>query len=107
NRLRGLPHQPKLGTLIGLREWVAGGRAGEPALRAYPQSIERYVLGRFIGATSQLIHALQDRRLAADEPKHRPFPARHEAKRREISRPRRIVFQQEMVDVRAGEEALC
>src|SRR5207248_3235006 len=93
--------------LIGLRERIAGGRACEPALRAYPQSIERDVLGRLIGAPSQLIHLLEDGRLAADEPKHRPSPARHEAKRREISRPRGVVFQKEMADVGAGEEALC
>src|SRR5262245_50178072 len=105
-RARSVHRQPQLRALVRLAQRIARRTAGEAALRADRQPLEADVLRRFVGAASQAIHAFKHGRLAADEPEHDALPLGHEAQRRKVARPRRVVFEQEVVRVGAREEAL-
>jgi hypothetical protein len=85
---------------------IAGGGARKTALRTDCQLIKRNMLCCFLDPVAQGVDSLEARALAADETKHDAFAARHEAQRCEVPRPRRIVFEQEVVGPGAGEEAL-
>src|SRR5262249_38311975 len=69
---------------------IAGGRAGEAALRRDGQPVEIDVARRLVGAPLEVVHPLQRRRLAADEAEHHALVLRHEAQRLEIARARRV-----------------
>src|SRR6202162_2812553 len=106
NRARGIHGEAELGALVGLGDRVAGHGGGETALWADRQPVEIDVFSRCVDALAQAIQALEHWRLAADQAQHDAFVFRHEAKRLEIARTRRVVFQQEMVDVGVDEESL-
>src|SRR4051812_1215915 len=63
------------------------------------------MLGRFADAAFECLDLFEYRDFAADQAKHDAFVF-DEAERFEVSRPLRVVFEQEVVGIRAGKELL-
>src|SRR5689334_21244110 len=97
----GIDDELELSPFDRLGDRVASDRGGKAALRADREPLEIDVAGRFLGAPLEIGDALQRRRLAADEPKYDAFVL-DETQRAEVAGARRVVFEQEMIDARAG-----
>src|SRR5919197_6697102 len=67
DRACGLDDQAELGALVRLAQWIAGNRAGEPALRADGEPVEIDIARGFLGAASEVVHPLQHRCTVADD----------------------------------------
>src|SRR5690242_14919580 len=99
----GIDDELELRPFVRLGDRVASDRGGKAALWADGQPVEIDVAGCFLRAPPEIGDALQRRRLAADEPEHDALVL-DETQRAEIAGPRRVVFEQEMIDARTGEE---
>src|SRR5712691_12624684 len=106
DRTRRRDHQRKLRALVLLGERVSRDARGETALRADGEPVEIDSAGRFFDSTFQCVQALQRRRFAADEAEDDALAVRHEPQRPKVARARRVVFEEEVIDVGAGEEPL-
>jgi hypothetical protein len=106
NPRRRFDHQAKLRALVGFAQWVASDGARESALRTDCEPIAIGKLGRLVNAARERIQVFKRRRLAANKAEHHALVLRHEPERLEVTRARRVVFEQEVADIRAGEEAL-
>src|SRR5262249_30582769 len=104
DRVRGLDGQPQLRALVRLGERVAAGAAGEAALRANGEPLGGDIFRRFIDAPLQAIERFEHRHFAADQPEHDALSLRDEAQRCKVAGSRRVIFEQEMVCVRAREK---
>ena len=106
NCLGRLHDQRQFGTLIVFGEGIPGDSAGEAALRADGKTIEINIACRLVRPPLQCFQAFEYRCLGAYETEHDAFVFRHEAKRFEITRARRIIFEQEVIDVGIRKKAL-
>src|SRR5262245_13037703 len=93
DRLGGLHPQPQLGAFVLFAQRIAGGGAGEAALRRDSQPVEIDVTRRLVGAPLEVVHPLQGRRLAADEAEYHALVLRQEAQRLEIAGAWRVIFE--------------
>src|SRR6185369_13645422 len=97
DRARGIDHELELGALVRFAQWIAGGAAGEAALRADGKPIKIDMPRRLVDTAPQRVQAFELRGLAADKAEHHALALGHKGERREIARPRRVVFQQEVI----------
>src|SRR6266849_7084155 len=67
---RHLDDARELPFLVGLRQRIAFDRAGEAALRAQRQLVERREFGRLVDPAAQPVGAFQQGTLARHEPEH-------------------------------------
>src|SRR5262249_289379 len=93
---RGLDDQRELAALVLDGERVAGEIAGEAALRAQTQALERHAARRFVDAALEGVLGLKLRRLGRDEAEHDRLSGRQVAQRPEVPGARRVVFHEEV-----------
>src|SRR5690606_30877915 len=88
----------QLPLLVVESDGIAADAAGEAALGAERQPLERHDLGGLVDPALELVGARCLRHLGADEPEDHALALRYVAERREIAGPRRIVFEEKDVD---------
>src|SRR5579885_2851089 len=101
---RHVRDQFELAPLIVGREQIAAHRAGETALRAEREPLERHVTRGLVDPPTQRLGRLQHRRLGADEPEHHGLVRRHEAQRGEIAGTLGVVLEKKRLDAHFIEE---
>ena len=94
----GFYHKFELRHLVGDRHVVALDGAGEAALRAQGELIERAILPRLLDPALQRVLRLELRQLRRDEAEDDGLALRHEAQRREIARALVVIFKEVAVD---------
>ena len=95
NVARDLDHQPKFRFLRGRWDRIALLRAGKSALRAQSQPIEIDMAAGLLDAPLERRLVLHRRRFGRHKSEHDGFALGHEAQRRKIAGPRRVIFQEE------------
>src|SRR5262249_38537548 len=106
DRVRRIHGQPELRAFVPLGKRVAAGAAGETALRTNGEPLRDNILRRFIDAPSQAIDRFEDWRFATDQTEHDALLLWDKAQRRKVACARRVIFEQEMVRLRARKKAL-
>src|SRR5262245_45425267 len=102
----GLDTQPELRPLLFLGEVVAVVRAGEAALRADAQVLERHELRRLVDAPLEDILGFELRQLGGNQPEHHLLALGDVAQRLEAARALVVVLEEEAVDVDPRESGL-
>src|SRR5437879_11186967 len=83
----------ELRLLIGLAERIADDRAGEAALRAQAELLDRREPRSLVDAALEALRAFERGRLARHQSQYHDLAARKQPKRRERAGPRRVVFE--------------
>src|SRR5262249_10743772 len=96
---RDADDETELGDLLGDRHGLATDAAGEAALRAQGELLERGVAAGLVDAALERVGTLELAALGGDEPEHRDLALGQKAQRRKAAGARRIVFQKIAVDV--------
>ena len=102
----GVDDEAQLGPLLVLGQGVALDRAGEAALRAQAQPVERDVGGRLVDAPGELVGRLQLGPLAGDQAEHDLLAVGHEAQRGEVPGAFVVVLEEVAIDGELVEQHL-
>src|SRR5271163_1506220 len=89
--------QPQFRFFIFNRQRISAGRAGEAALRRDSEILDRHELRGLVDSPLHRILVFQHGGLRADQSEAHELVFGHQAQRREIPGPRRIVLKEEAV----------
>src|SRR5215471_11324622 len=95
---RGLDDEAQLGDLARNVHGIAADAAGEAALRAQRQLLERRVLRRLVDASLELVFGLELAALGSDQSEHCHFALRKKTQRLEAAGAGAVIFEEIAVD---------
>src|SRR5215510_13996942 len=95
----GLDDELELGPLLIVRQLVARGDARKPTLRRQRELLQGHVLGGLVDAPLQLVLLFESAVLGGDQAQHNDLALGHEAQRGEVASTRRIIFEEESIDL--------